>query len=638
MQNGMAFVLPVEAALAGSGSGSVLPSRVKWAQRRRPLPLLTLVRAAITLASVSFGLPALGTAQDTWTTTSTVDAPSARLVHTAVWTGSTMIVWGGRSSLTSGDVNTGGVYDPATDMWTATSTVDAPTARSGATGVWTDSQMIVWGGYVGVGLTRFNTGGIYDLATDTWTATSTAGAPSARDGHTAVWTGSQVIAWGGASGPGVTPVKTGGIYDPATDTWTPTSTVGAPSARYSHTAVWTGSKMIVWGGYDFNFPNTGGIYDPASDMWTATSTVGAPSGRSSHTAVWTGSQMIVWGGGAAGFRNTGAVYDPTTDTWTATSTVAAPSAREYHTAVWTGSSMIIWGGRNCFASGCELKTGGVYDPVTDRWAATTTVGAPSGRYYHPAVWTDSRMITWGGYNHSVSLNTGGMYEPVKAGLAFSAGTYTVSEIGRAATVTVTRTGDEASWVSVDFLTRDGTATAGLDYVAALGTLGFAAGQLSRTFRIRILDDALGETDETVNLALSNPTGGATLGVPSTALLTIRDNDVAGAVQFSLAAYSVNESDGTATIAVTRTRAISRSAVTVDFATGDGTATADSDYTPTSGTLSFAPGQIGTSFTVPILEDGLIEGNETVYLTLSNQTGGARLGPRSTAVLTIVDNE
>src|SRR3972149_3996017 len=130
----MAFVLPVEAALAGSGSGSVLPPRVKCAQRRRPLPLLTLVRAAITLASVSFGLPALGTAQDTWTTTSTVDAPSARLVHTAVWTGSTMIVWGGRSNLTSGDVNTGGVYDPATDMWTATSTVDAPTARSGAAG------------------------------------------------------------------------------------------------------------------------------------------------------------------------------------------------------------------------------------------------------------------------------------------------------------------------------------------------------------------------------------------------------------------------------------------------------------------------------------------------------------------------
>jgi len=123
------------------------------------------------------------------------------------------------------------------------------------------------------------------------------------------------------------------------------------------------------------------------------------------------------------------------------------------------------------------------------------------------------------------------------------------------------------------------------------------------------------------------------------VLTILDNDVVlRRVQFNLAAYSVNESDGTATIVVTRTRGLLHSAVTVDFATSDGTATADSDYGATSGTVSFAPGQISTFFTVPILEDGLIEGNETVYLTLSNQTGGARLGPRSTAVLTIVDNE
>ena len=82
------------------------------------------------------------------------------------------------------------------------------------------------------------------------------------------------------------------------DTWTATSTTGAPDGRAYHTAVWTGSEMIVWGGADSsgNDISTGGRYNPSTDSWTATSTTNAPSARSAHTAVWTGSEMIVWGG------------------------------------------------------------------------------------------------------------------------------------------------------------------------------------------------------------------------------------------------------------------------------------------------------------------------------------------------------
>jgi len=110
------------------------------------------------------------------------------------------------------------------------------------------------------------------------------------------------------------------------DTWCPTF-VGVPEARSGHTAVWTGSEMIVWGG---GF-NTGGRYDPYTDTWTATSTTNAPDARSGHTAVWTGSEMIVWGGGDIDFNgeefslNTGGRYDPATDSWTATSTTSAPA-------------------------------------------------------------------------------------------------------------------------------------------------------------------------------------------------------------------------------------------------------------------------------------------------------------------------
>jgi hypothetical protein len=131
---------------------------------------------------------------------------------------------------------------------------------------------------------------------DTWTATSTTNAPSPRDGHTAVWTGTEMIVWGGHQPPNL--LNTGGRYNPSTDTWTATSTTNAPEARGYHTAVWTGSEMIVWGGAGGggSYVNTGGRYNPATDSWTPTSTANAPDARLIHTAVWTGTEMIVWGG------------------------------------------------------------------------------------------------------------------------------------------------------------------------------------------------------------------------------------------------------------------------------------------------------------------------------------------------------
>jgi hypothetical protein len=75
--------------------------------------------------------------------------------------------------------------------------------------------------------------------------------------------------------------------------------------------------------------------DPGTNSWTTTSTTNAPSGRFSHTAVWTGSELIVWAGdGTSGLLNTGSRYNPDTDIWIPTSTASAPTGREYDTAVW----------------------------------------------------------------------------------------------------------------------------------------------------------------------------------------------------------------------------------------------------------------------------------------------------------------
>jgi N-acetylneuraminic acid mutarotase len=356
----------------------------------------------MTGASANYTLPTIpdGCVDNTWTATSTINAPEGRTGATAVWTGSEMIVWGGVDQSVVG-LDSGGIYNPSTDSWAPTPT-NAPIGAFDHTAVWTGTEMIVWGGvHTNLGM---NTGGRYNPSINIWTPTSTNNAPQARYLHTAVWTGSEMIIWGGQIIASPFFTNTGGRYNPSTDSWTATGTTGAPDGRYFHMAVWTGTEMIVWGGVNFGvYFNTGGKYNPGTDSWTGTSTTDAPTGRTS-TAVWTGSEMIVWGGndGSPIYLNTGGKYNPGTDSWTGTSTTDAPTARDGHTAVWTGSEMIVWGGADLHN---VFNTGGRYNPSTDNWTGTSIDNAPSMRASHTAVWSGSEMIVWSGS----LLNTGGRY-------------------------------------------------------------------------------------------------------------------------------------------------------------------------------------------------------------------------------------
>ena len=148
----------------------------------------------------------------------------------------------------------------------------------------TENAALVNAGYVWIGATTMS---------DAWQQRVNAAPSAARYQHTAVWTGSEMIVWGGFNG---SPLTDGGRYNPAANSWTAVSTTRAPSARFQHTAVWTGSEMIVWGGYGGGNLNDGGRYNPAGNSWTATGGLGPPAARYLHTAVWTGSEMIIWGG------------------------------------------------------------------------------------------------------------------------------------------------------------------------------------------------------------------------------------------------------------------------------------------------------------------------------------------------------
>lgn len=339
-----------------------------------------------------------GTPVSCWSALSTAGAPTARRQHAAVWTGTEMLVWGGTGE--EGRLNTGGRYDPASDTWSPISTVGAPSARDGHTAIWTGTEMIVWGGYDGVtGNGYTNTGGRYDPASDTWSALVTSGAPDPRIQHTAVWTGTEMIVWGGQNPSYGGVLNTGGRYNPGTNAWLATALTDAPTGRVRHSAVWSGAAMLIWGGGN---SNTGGRYSPATDSWTSTSTASAPSARNNHNAVWSGSVMIVWGGGT----NTGGRYDPLGDSWSPTATGGAPVARSNSTAVWTGDRMIIWGG-----TPGPRDDGGEYTPGSDAWSATTLGGAPSGRTAHTAVWTGEEMLVWGGSGTTIT-NTGAAYDPL----------------------------------------------------------------------------------------------------------------------------------------------------------------------------------------------------------------------------------
>src|SRR5262249_41998859 len=141
-------------------------------------------------------------------------------------------------------------------------------------------------------------------------------------------------------------------------------------------------------------------------------------------------------------------------------------------------------------------------------------------------------------------------------------------------------------VSVQYTTEGGTAIAGTDYTAVSGTLNFPDGASSETINVPVLNNPNPAGDVTVDLALSNPTGGAALGTGAITVLTI--NQGKGVFRFSAPTYVATQNGGALNVTVTRTYGTA-GAASVQYATSDGTAKAGTDYNATSGTLDFADG-------------------------------------------------
>jgi N-acetylneuraminic acid mutarotase len=357
----------------------------------------------------------------------TEGAPQGRENHTGVWTGNELVVWGGITR--NGESNTGGIYDHVLDRWRAVSTTNAPQARFGHTAVWSGTKMLVWGGAIRQGrrgqtVLHYANGGMFDPARNEWQNIASQGAPKARFLHTATWTGRAMAIVGGArqvSENRFEYLGDGHLFDPTQNSWSQMSTEGAPTARFNHTALWTGevsNQLIVWGGQTVHkngqaeLSRDGAVFDLNTKRWRSMSTVNAPDPRYLHTAIWTGSHMIVWGG--VGYHptgysrlNHGAIYHLESDQWQALNHTTAPVARDGHIAVWTGSHMLIFGGKNPVAIEPE-ETGysvdhyqavGLFDPKKNEWSTPVFNDVWMDRRFPAGIWTGHELVVWGGLGH-----------------------------------------------------------------------------------------------------------------------------------------------------------------------------------------------------------------------------------------------
>lgn len=272
--------------------------------------------------------------------------------------------------------------------------------RTAHTAIWTGKEMIIWGGaHENKNLAD---GARYNPATDSWVVLSQSPL-EARINHIAIWTGEEMIIWGGWNLTDKKPLANGARYNPQTDKWQ-MFTKSPLDARHRHTAIWTGREMIIWGGVEIRnnksyYDPSGAAFNPKINDWH--SLPKSPiEGRVGHAAVWNGKKMIIWGGGsgeppAFSYYSDGAMYDPADRAWQLLSkSPFMPAPKEPSTkiellqsAVWTGERMLLWGGKATLDN--RDSDTARYNPVSDRWELSGP--SPLGQC-GKAIWTGKEMV------------------------------------------------------------------------------------------------------------------------------------------------------------------------------------------------------------------------------------------------------
>ena len=374
---------------ADSGAWSLVPNGpnplappVAWSGKE-----ILAAESACCGAVGSVNLSAYNPATSTWR--KLPDAPlSRRTLSAGVWTGSEMIVAGGFASAKGNGedlkpATDGAAWSAATNAWHAIAAMPEPLATAvpvpGPSAVWTGKEMLVWSSvpYASTPPTVAREVVLaYNPTTDKWRTLPASGlAP--RIHPVTVWTGKELVVWGGLHGNYKDPYADGARLDPNTNTWRPLPAAPVP-ARGEAAAVWSGHEVLLWGGNDgTNSLGRGAAYNPGTNSWRALP-ASPLRAKTLPAGVWNGHYFFVIGGVAGTLPVPGpgtAAYDPATNKWT-----ALPAAPPYPPAyqhgptyaadqrvdglgVWTGTSVVVISGLDYFRQ----------EPLADgvQWTPTT---------------------------------------------------------------------------------------------------------------------------------------------------------------------------------------------------------------------------------------------------------------------------
>ncbi|MCL4178993.1 MAG: hypothetical protein KJ072_14775 [Verrucomicrobia bacterium] len=342
----------------------------------------------------------------------TTNAPPTVAYYTRVyWTGWELLTWGAQSTTDGAYRAVGWRWNPEGNRIRYLPTEGAPPWPDGQSVLWTGRYLAIWGGRrTGDPTSDTNEGYLYDPVEDQWKRMSTVNAPTRRAQHGAVWTGNEMLVWGGShlrsegTGYEITFPEDFGAYDPTTDTWRRLASADSPVGREKPCLAWSGTELLLWGGTrltgdwdDLHYVYYSELFrfDPASAIWSQSLAPGAPAGRADHAAAWTGTEWVIWGGyngrtyAKRVVLSDGARYCPTKDLWTPINAEHSLGPRERPIAVWNGAEVIFWCGER------QPCVGARYHPSQDTWSPLPTENAPASAEAGNAAWNGESLLAVG---------------------------------------------------------------------------------------------------------------------------------------------------------------------------------------------------------------------------------------------------